>query len=155
MHKTGGVLVCLVAAAILLATAAVASARRLSASEWSILHAMNQARMSRGLRPLRLDFRLERTAQAHSEDMLDHQYFSHGAFATRVLQSGAAGPDYGENLAWGPDSALWVVSQWLASPGHRANLLRPGFRRVGVGTATGTFDGQAGALVVTADFAGH
>jgi uncharacterized protein YkwD len=41
---------------------------------------------------------------------------------------------------------------WLASPGHRANLLRPGFRRLGLGIATGSFPGQAGATVVTADF---
>jgi uncharacterized protein YkwD len=42
----------------------------------------------------------------------------------------------------------------LSSPGHRANLLRPGFRYVGVGTATGRFAGVSGATIVTADFAG-
>jgi uncharacterized protein YkwD len=44
---------------------------------------------------------------------------------------------------------------WLASPPHRANLLRPGFRTVGVGVARGTFQGYAGALLVTTDFAGR
>jgi uncharacterized protein YkwD len=86
--------------------------------------------------------------------MLSHQYFSHGSFAARVRASGAAGPTFGENLAWGPASSSWVVGQWLASPEHRSILLRPGFRRVGVGARQGTFSGMSGALVVTADFAG-
>jgi uncharacterized protein YkwD len=62
---------------------------------------------------------------------------------------------FGENLAWGPISASWVVSQWLASPEHRAILLRPGFRRIGIGAYEGSFAGQSGKLVVTADFAGR
>src|SRR5437762_3575611 len=62
---------------------------------------------------------------------------------------------FGEDLAWGPASASWVVGAWLASPEHRAILLRPGFRRVGIGAFQGTFSGRAGALVVTADFAGR
>jgi uncharacterized protein YkwD len=87
--------------------------------------------------------------------MLRRGYFAHGRFAARMRASGALGPVFGEDLAWGPADAQWVVSRWLASPEHRANLLRPGFRRVGVGAAQGTFVGHAGALVVTADFAGH
>jgi uncharacterized protein YkwD len=43
---------------------------------------------------------------------------------------------------------------WLASPGHRANLLKPSYRRIGVGVARGTFQGYAGASIVTADFGG-
>jgi uncharacterized protein YkwD len=63
----------------------------------------------------------------------------------------------GENLAWGTGSlggAHAIVAAWLASPEHRANLLRPSFRRVGVGDVAGTFQGHSGAHVVTADFAG-
>ena len=47
-----------------------------------------------------------------------------------------------------------IVSGWLASPGHRANLLRPGLNRIGLGALEGNFLGYAGATVVTADFAG-
>jgi uncharacterized protein YkwD len=46
------------------------------------------------------------------------------------------------------------VAAWLASPEHRANLLRPSFRRVGLGDLAGTFQGYPGAQVVTADFVG-
>jgi uncharacterized protein YkwD len=146
--------VAVVAFLLVLGTAATASARGLTSSETSVLRAMNSARTSRGLAPLRVDYRLERAARAHSADMLRRQYFAHGSFFARLSGSGAAGPVFGENLAWGPVSASWVVSQWLASPEHRANLLRAGFRRVGVGALTGTFEGNAGAFVVTADFAG-
>ena len=115
---------------------------------------MNAARTSHGLAPLRLDHRLEWAARAHSSDMLHRQYFAHTGFSTRMQSSGASGRLFGENLAWGPVSAQWVVSSWLASPEHRANLLRRGFRRVGIGALVGTFAGHSGEFVVTADFAG-
>jgi uncharacterized protein YkwD len=68
------------------------------------------------------------------------------------------GPVAGENLAWGSGpygQAQEIVQEWLASPEHRANLLRPGFSRIGIGIVRGTFLGNAGATVVTADFAGR
>jgi uncharacterized protein YkwD len=43
---------------------------------------------------------------------------------------------------------------WLASPGHRANLLDPSYRIVGVGALRGRFEGHDGALMITTDFAG-
>jgi uncharacterized protein YkwD len=154
MLTTKKVLVAFVAGLALFGLASTASARGLSSSETSLLKAMNGARTSRGLAPLRADFRLTRVARTHSADMLHTNVFSHGSFSARVRASGAAGPIFGENLAWGPASATWVVNAWLASPEHRAILLRRGFRRVGIGALRGTFSGMAGALVVTADFAG-
>jgi uncharacterized protein YkwD len=41
---------------------------------------------------------------------------------------------------------------WLASPDHRANLLKPDYRRIGIGVAYGTFHGNDGAAVIAADF---
>ncbi len=76
----------------------------------------------------------------------------------RLVQSGARGPMYGENLAWGVRSAATarhVVRGWMTSPGHRANLLRPGWQRIGLGVLKGNFLGYAGATVFTADFAGR
>jgi uncharacterized protein YkwD len=87
--------------------------------------------------------------------MMRRQYFAHGSIASRAVTAGARGPLFGEDLAWGTGvTAQWVVNQWLASPSHRAVLLRPGFRRVGIGIRFGTFIGHGGAVVVTADFAG-
>jgi uncharacterized protein YkwD len=123
-----------------------------------LLSAMNEARAAHGLPPLRLDARLQRAASAHSSDMVRRNYFAHGPVALRLARFGVRGPRVGENLAWGVGSgadARSIVQSWLASPRHRANLLRPGFRRVGLGLRAGPFSGYAGALVVTADFAGR
>lgn len=144
------------AVVVALGSAAGADARSLSTAESSLLNTMNAARTSRGLAPLRVDFRLVRAARGHSADMMRRQYFAHGSVARRALAAGARGPLFGENLAWGTGaSTQWVVDRWLASPGHRAVLLRAGFRRVGIGVVYGTFIGHGSAAVVTADFAGH
>ena len=127
-------------------------------SEEALLRAMNLARTSRGLRPFRLDAKLQSAARAHSLEMFRYGYFGHGAFGRRLSSFGVRGPTIGENLAWGQGvyrRAGVIVREWLQSPEHRANLLRPGFRRVGVGYSFGTFIGHGGAGVVTADFAGR
>ena len=150
------ILVAFLAVFALLGATAGAEARTLNSSEASLLQTMNAVRASHRLAPLRLDARLLRAARGHSADMLHRQYFAHGSVAGRALAQGARGPVFGEDLAWGTGTtAQWVVDQWLASPSHRAVLLRPGFRRVGIGISLGTFAGHGGATVVTADFAGR
>jgi uncharacterized protein YkwD len=140
----------------LLAPAATAEARGITAAEASLLNTMNSVRRSHALPALRVDYHLVRAARGHSADMMRRQYFAHGSVAGRVVRAGARGPLFGEDLAWGTGiTAQWVVDHWLASPSHRAVLLRPGFRRVGIGIAFGTFIGHGGAGVVTADFAGR
>jgi uncharacterized protein YkwD len=144
-----------VAGVLLVLFAAPVGARSLSTTESSLLSAVNGTRASHGLAPVRIDVRLARVARSHCADMLRGDYFSHGSFAARVRSSGAPGPMFGEDLAWGSSATSQsIIAQWLASPAHRAVLLRPGFRRIGIGIATGTFHGYGGATVVTADFAG-
>ena len=143
--------------AALVAASSPASAA-LTRGETSLLIAMNKARAAYGLRPLHPDATLSRAARSHSLDMLRHNYFSHGAFAARMNAFHAAGPAVGENLAWGSGSlgsAAHVVEMWLASPEHRANLLRPGFTRVGLATPVGTFAGSSDVTVVRADSGGR
>jgi uncharacterized protein YkwD len=41
----------------------------------------------------------------------------------------------GENVAVGYPDVAQVIEAWLASAGHRANLLDPGYRHVGVASA--------------------
>jgi uncharacterized protein YkwD len=150
------VLVVFLVAFAILVPATGAQARGLTSSEASLLNSMNAVRKSNGLPALRVDFHLVRAARSHSSDMMRRQYFAHGAVAGRVVAAGARGPLFGEDLAWATGiNATWVVTRWLASPAHRAILLRPGFRRVGIGYAFGTFIGHGDAGVVTADFAGR
>jgi len=156
MPSENKVLALLAAGLVALAVAAApAGARPTTGKASSLLAAINGTRAAHGLAPVRIDGRLTRVARAHSVAMLRSNSFSHGSFAARMRASGARGPVFGENLAWGTAATPeWIVGQWLASPAHRANLLRPGFRRIGLGIVTGTFSGYGGAKVVTADFAG-
>src|SRR5918999_3601316 len=136
--------------AFLALTAPAASAAP-TAEERALLNEMNRARGAHRLPALRLDLRLQRAARAHARDMLRRGYFAHADFARRILAFRARGPAVGENLAWGVGSRSTpqsIVAAWLASPSHRANLLRRGFRRVGVGRLVGTFAGHGGAAVV-------
>jgi uncharacterized protein YkwD len=150
----------LLCAALALAPAAASrsDAVTLSASERSVLAEVNAVRRSNGLRALDVDPALVRVARSYSVTMLRGNVFTHGAMGARLAASGARGPAYGENLAWGTGpyaAAKFVVRSWMNSPGHRANLLRPGWNRIGLGIAKGTFQGYPGASIVTADFAGR
>ena len=145
----------LVFAAGFFASSAAPRGSALTVRETTLVSAINGIRIAHGLAPLTIDVRLERAARSHSRDMLARQYFAHGAFARRMRRFRVRGPVVGENLAWhtGRLSAGAAVRMWLASPGHRANMLRPGFRRIGVATPVGRFDGTR-ATMVTTDFAG-
>lgn len=149
--------IALCVAVIAFAIAPAATATTLSANERSLLAAVNDARAAHDLRALQVDPKLVRAARAHSTTLLRDDVFTHGSFAARIARSGARGPAFGENLAWGTGSyasAKSIVRSWLESPGHRANLLRPGWTRIGLGARIGTFLGVEAATVVTADFAG-
>jgi uncharacterized protein YkwD len=135
------------------------SVSRQGASEQQVLALLNQIRASHGLSPLVASAPLRNAARAHSADMLQQGYFDHDSPGeswdsriARYLRS----PLVGENLALGrgsSGSAAGIVSQWMRSPPHRAIILTAGLRRVGVGLASGTFDGTPGAILATADFA--
>ena len=140
------------------AAAARPQGTTLTASERSLLGEVNAVRRTHGLRPLSVDPALVRVARSYSATMLRTNTFTHGAMGARLAASGARGPAYGENLAWGTGpygAAKFIVRSWMNSPGHRANLLRPGWNRIGLGIAKGRFQGYPGASVVTADFAGR
>jgi uncharacterized protein YkwD len=95
--------------------------------------------------------------------MLRTGVFAHGQFAARIRGAGVRTPRVGENLAWadggasptGSSLARLVVNLWLESPAHRANLLHPGYRLVGVAAPNGPFAGHPSVQMVTADFAGY
>jgi uncharacterized protein YkwD len=142
-------------AAIMLVLPPAASAG-LSHAESAVLQEMNRVRAQHGLASLRYQPQLQRAARAHTHEMIATNVFSHGAFAGRMRQFGIVAAIAGENIAWGTGSegsARSIVAAWLASPEHRENLLRPSFRRAGVGDLLGRFQGFRAAHVVTVDFA--
>jgi uncharacterized protein YkwD len=135
----------------------VSAVTTLSGKEQSLLAAINQARAAHGAQPLSLGVRLQRAAKAHSRAMARSGAFGHGNWYRRLRSHGVRGRTLGETIAWGVGtdaSARAIVAMWLASPSHRATMLRPGFRRIGVGIAVGSMAGFAGARVATADFSG-
>ena len=137
--------------------AAPAQAATLSSVERSLLQEINRVRSAHGAPPLRVDDKLQHAARAHSIDMMRRGYFSHGDFSGRLQRFGARGATMAENIGMGSGSygtARGLVQMWLNSPGHRTNMLNPAFRRIGVGVATGTFQGYGGSRVATTDFAG-
>jgi uncharacterized protein YkwD len=86
------------------------------------------------------DGRLARAAQRHSNDMARHDFFSHtGSDGTQVTDriddTGYNWQTCGENIAAGQRSIREVVNDWLASPGHCANIMNPDFEEMGLGRA--------------------
>lgn len=143
--------------AVALAIAPACGAASLTRPEGRLIRQMNRVRALHGLAPLRFDVRLERASRFHSKRMIRTGSFAHGAFGSRMSHFRVRATLAGENLAWGVGdrgNAREIVAAWLASPEHRENLLRPTFRRVGVGALRGNFSGYRDATVVTADFAG-
>jgi uncharacterized protein YkwD len=146
----------------ILTTPAAARSDGVDRVERRVVALVNANRAAAGLPGLRLSRRLARSADAHSRDMARRGFFAHSSsdgrsFASRVRRYAAA-RRYGENLAYMPRSrrrglAERVVAMWMSSPPHRAEILTPGFRRIGVARRSGRIAGIR-ATLFTADFAG-
>ena len=110
-----------------------------------VIDLVNVERAARGLVPMVWDQRLELAAQRHSDDQAAMSQTSHTGsdgsnLGVRLSRVGFAWRAASENVASGQTSAASVVSAWMNSPGHRANILSAN-TRVGVGFAVGT-DGR-------------
>jgi uncharacterized protein YkwD len=116
-------------------------------SRGSLLQAMNEQRALRRLPPLHRNVRLDAAAADRIRDMFEFRYFAHVApdgtepFVW-VKQRGYRYARVGENLAMGQTAARQVVEQWMASAGHRANILGS-FDDAGIAIASGTPTGRS------------
>jgi uncharacterized protein YkwD len=102
----------------------------------------NAERAKAGCGPLVVDARLTSAAQAHSTDMAQHSYFDHTSldgrtFDVRIRATGFPLSAVAENIAAGSAAAADTMTQWMNSPGHRANILNCAYNRIGVGYAEG------------------
>jgi uncharacterized protein YkwD len=100
----------------------------MSSQEAEVLRLVNVERAAAGCSPLVANATLNTVARAHSTDMAVQGYFSH-----RSKDAGYNGRAMGENIAGGQTTAAAVMSGWMKSPGHRANILRCGYKEIGVG----------------------
>ena len=135
--------------------------------ETQVLVELNAVRRRHGLVPLKLSRPLDTAALAHSRAMGVHGFFAHDsrdgtAFWERVRRyygPGARGAwSVGENLLWssGTLDAKAALRLWMASPGHRKNILTARWREVGISalgvrSAPGVFGGRD-VVIVTTDF---
>jgi uncharacterized protein YkwD/uncharacterized membrane protein required for colicin V production len=106
-------------------------------AEQHMLDLLNGERASAGLKPLTADARLREIARQHSQEMFALDYFSHtsptsGSPFDRMHAAGVQFAVAGENLAYAPNVDI-AHRGLMNSPGHRANILRPEFGRVGIG----------------------
>ena len=134
--------------------------------ESQVLGGLNAVRRAHGLVPLRLSQPLASAADAHSQEMGNFGYFAHpsrdgSAFWKRIQRFYPAGDgswSVGENLLWsttGIDAAR-ALKLWMASPGHRKNILTARWREVGlsavrVPSAPGVYGGRD-VVIITTDF---
>lgn len=113
-----------------------------------ILDVVNQQRLKAGLTPLKADPRAMQAAQAKASDMAAGGYFAHYS-PTTGKRGISFMPDHGliyslgaENLAVYFTDTNALVNGWMNSPGHRKNILNPGFELTGIGVAAGVFKGH-------------
>jgi len=105
---------------------------------------VNQDRAANGVAPLSYSAALARVAQYRAQDMLNRNYFSHYdpstgqlAFVQLLHLWGIPYSTAGENIAWSTNPSMAAINtMFMNSPDHRANILKAGYHRVGIGVAS-------------------
>jgi len=114
--------------------------------EQRVVELVNIERVNAGLPPLKRNDQLDLAVRDHTRDLVEDDYFAHdtmdwvdgeltsvcGPF-TRMNLYYTGWSNAGENLAAGYSTPEAVVQGWMSSTGHRANILNPKFKEVGVG----------------------
>ncbi len=113
---------------------------------------VNQERIERGLNSLTVNDRLQTAAQWKAEDMIEKDYWEHfhnGKSPWAWMNE--AGYDYmdaGENLAIDFSELELVHQAWMNSPTHKENIINPKYKEIGIGIASGDFEGHETIVVV-------
>ena len=106
--------------------------------EQEVIRLVNEQRVQNGLNPLTENWELSRVARYKSQDMVDNRYFSHtsptyGSPFQMIRNFGISFRSVGENIAYGQRTPQAVVTAWMNSSGHRANILNSSYTQIGVG----------------------
>lgn len=134
-------------------------------AEKRTLQLHNRARVNRDIRRLCIQPQLLRAARKHSADMIRNDYFAHDSrdgttFVQRVKREGYTSRGMsvyrvGENVGGGSGTRgkpPKIHRAWMKSDGHRRNILKKGFRQVGIGVAGGKYKSFDGYRMYTVDF---
>jgi uncharacterized protein YkwD len=147
------------------ARTAVHGPTALTALEEGVLDELNTVRSTHGLAPLKANPQLDAAAYQHSSEMVAKGYFAHESadgsdFWKRIRRFYAPQRgvwSVGENLLWASAgiNPRKAVELWMASPGHRKNILTANWREIGIGAVSATASGEFGGrpvTVITTDF---
>lgn len=120
---------------------------------------INDERAAHGLAPLSVDPVLETAATAYSKAMVSQRFFDHVSPGGQTIEqrlaayvASATSYAVGENLAWGEGplaTPASIVRSWMASDGHRDNILSRSYDEIGVGIAGGSPRGSLPAIAAT------
>ena len=124
---------------------------------------VNVERRKHGRAKLRANTGLALAGQRHARDMVRKHYFAHDSrsgrdFKDRIVRTGytrGSAAILGENLAWGSHNLATpraIVRGWMNSPGHRANILQPRFRHLGIGIVRAAPTSANNAATYAAEF---
>jgi len=118
-----------------------------------LLELTNQEREAQGLKPLKLSDQLSQAAHSKASNMFTQNYWAHNSpdGTTPWVFVRSSGYDYlyaGENLARGFTTSSDVVEAWMASPGHKENLLSGNYEDIGFAVVDGNLTGDDTILVV-------
>lgn len=111
-----------------------------SAFQNEVVRLVNVERAKNGLAALSIDATITKTATLKSQDMAKNNYFSHtsptyGSPFDLMKQYGVSYRSAGENIAMGQTSPAQVMNGWMNSQGHRENILKSSYTKIGVGVA--------------------
>jgi uncharacterized protein YkwD len=143
----------------------VPAANNLDGAASATLCLLNEQRAGYGLPPLRRAPVLDRASAAYAGEMVSEQFFAHvgpdGSTVAQRLRIAGYGdlPNHdwvvGENIAWGQEDYATprsTVERWMASPGHRRNILSDEYAEVGIGIALGAPVDPTWGATYTTDF---
>lgn len=119
----------------------------------TLVELSNESRRESDLKQLKLSQMLAEAARLKAEDMAYRGYFSHtdpeGILPWFWFEQ--VGYDYkyaGENLAINFSESKEVMTAWLSSPAHRANILNNKYSEIGIGVAEGFYQGEKAIFIV-------
>ncbi len=118
-----------------------------------LLSLTNTKRQEVGVSSLVLNAKLSQSAALKAADMFAKNYWAHTSPDGKLPWDFILGAGYryaiaGENLAKNFNDSKGVVDAWMASPSHRDNLLKAGYRDIGFAVVNGKLDGEDTTLVV-------
>lgn len=122
-------------------------------SEARILELINEQRVNNKLLAYKLNNKLVNSANAKGSDMISKGYWSHFSPSgqspwTLIRNAGYSYKFAGENLAKDYSSSENVVTGWINSPAHKANLLSTKYKEIGISVKKGNIQGKETILVV-------